>query len=168
MKFAPRIACIVLAAAVAVAAAPAPASAADGPGFAGWGPRIGVTSDPDQIHMGLHIDVGNFADHIRFQPNMDVGFGDDVTLVSLNGDLACRFRSQWDVWSPYLGGGIAFQFWDVDNRGSRFDDSDTEVGLNLLGGIERGLSGGNRFFTELKLGLVDTPDFKATVGWTFR
>jgi hypothetical protein len=139
-------------------------------GYTAWGPRVGVTADPDQIHMGLHLDVGNFAEHIRFQPNMDVGFGDDVFLASLNGDVAYRFFSTWDVWSPYLGGGLALQFWDFDRPGfdNNLDDTDTEFGLNVLGGVERGLSNGNRFFTELKLGLVDTPDFKAAVGWSFR
>lgn len=154
--------------AIVLAVAPAPAHAANGPGLAGWGPRLGVTSDPDQIHMGLHIDVSNLASHVRFQPNIEVGFGDDMVLVSLNGDLAYRFRARWDAWGPYLGGGLAFQFWDDDRGRDRFGDSDTEVGLNLLGGIERDLSRRNRFFVELKLGLLDTPDFKATVGWIFR
>jgi len=53
-----------------------------------------------------------------------------------------------------------------DNNGLR-DGSNTEVGLNLLGGIDRGLSDGSRFFIETKLGLVDAPDVKFTVGWTF-
>ncbi len=41
------------------------------------------------------------------------------------------------------------------------------MGLNVLGGIEKGLSDGDRFFTEAKLGFADAPDFKLTVGWTF-
>lgn len=38
----------------------------------------------------------------------------------------------------------------------------------MPGGIEKGLSSGDRFFIEGKLGLVDeSPDVKTTVGWTF-
>ena len=137
-------------------------------GYTAWGPRLGVTADPDQVHVGMHIDVGSFGEHVRFQPNMDMGFGDDIFLASLNGDVAYRFFSTWDAWSPYLGGGLALYFWNFDrDRDFPRDDTETDFGLNALMGIERGLSGGDRFFTEVKIGLVDSPDFKATVGWSF-
>jgi hypothetical protein len=137
-------------------------------GFRGWGPRVGLTLDPDQIHFGAHLDFGNFARHVRFQPNVEMGFGDDVTLVTINFEAAYRFRETWDVWSPYVGGGLGLNFASFDNSGPGGDDSSTDLGVNALGGIERGLSSGNRFFVEVKLGLVDeSPDLKATVGWTF-
>ena len=37
----------------------------------------------------------------------------------------------------------------------------------MLGGVEKGLSGGNRLFLEAKMGMVDAPDLKLTLGWTF-
>lgn len=136
-------------------------------GFRGWGPRVGLTIDPDQIHFGAHLDFGNFARHVRFQPNIEMGFGDNVKLVTVNFEAAYRFRQSWDVWSPYLGGGLGVNFASFDNNGHG-DDSSTDLGVNVLGGIERGLSSGNRFFAEAKLGLVDeSPDVKLTVGWTF-
>jgi hypothetical protein len=46
------------------------------------------------------------------------------------------------------------------------DDSDADVGFRVLGGIEMGLENGHRFFLQGKLGFVDSPDFKATAGWT--
>ena len=46
-------------------------------------------------------------------------------------------------------------------------DSQTDLGVNLLGGIEKGLSNGDRFFIEGKFSLNDVPDAKVTVGWTF-
>lgn len=130
-------------------------------GFRGWGPRVGATIDPDQIHFGGHVDFGNFVERIRFQPNIEMGFGDHVTVVAVNFEGAYRFRSQWDVWTPYLGGGPGLNFYSLD------DGDKTRVGLNILGGIEKGLSNGDRFFVEAKIGLGDAPDLKITAGWTF-
>lgn len=156
-----------LALALGASSAGAAADPANDVGFRGWGPRVGLTVNPDQVHFGAHLDFGNFARHVRFQPNVEVGFGDDLTLVCANFEAAYRFRQSWDVWSPYLGGGLGANFasWDSDGHG---DSSSTDLGVNVLGGIERGLSNGNRFFMEVKLGLVDeSPDAKVTVGWTF-
>ena len=53
-------------------------------GFRGWGPRVGLSLNPDQIHFGAHLDCGHFARHIRLQPNLELGFGDDVKLFTAN------------------------------------------------------------------------------------
>ena len=136
-------------------------------GFRGWGPRLGLTFNPDQFHVGAHMDFGNFARHVRFQPNLEVGFGDDVTLVTANADAAYRFSDRWDVWTPYLGGGVGLVFADAGNHGLG-DGTSSDLGVSILGGIDRGLSDGDRFFLEVKLGLTDhTPDAMVTVGWTF-
>jgi hypothetical protein len=132
-------------------------------GFRGWGPRLGASVDPDQVHFGVHLDFGNFAKHVRFQPNLELGLGENVTLITINGEAAYRFLSRWDVWTPYLGGGLGVNVARFDNGNS----SDTNIGVNLLGGIEKGLSDGDRFFLEAKLSLNDVPDAKVTVGWTF-
>jgi hypothetical protein len=128
---------------------------------AGWGPRLGLTIDPDQVHFGAHIDAGYMADQLRFQPNFEMGFGDNMDLAAFNFDILYLFNRNMDAWRPYLGGGPALNV--VDRRGS-----DLEGGLNAVGGIERGLSSGGRFLTELRFGLIDTPDLKWTVGWTFQ
>jgi len=135
-------------------------------GFRGWGPRLGLTIDPDQVHFGAHADFGNFAQRLRFQPNFELGIGDDLTVGAANFEVNYRFRSQWDVWTPYLGGGIGIIFIDRDSNGIG-DDSNTELGASIVGGIEKGISGGDRFFIETKIGLADAPDLKFTVGWTF-
>ena len=133
-------------------------------GFRGWGPRVGLTFNPDQFHFGAHMDFGNFWDHVRFQPNLEIGFGDGLTLFAFNAEAAYRFASRWDVWTPYLGGGVGANIFSAD-EGSR--GSDTDFGASILGGIEKGLTNGHRFFIEAKLGLADSPDVKGTVGWTF-
>jgi len=172
MRSKASLAIVALTLGIALAFAPRAALAQDdaGPnddlGFRGWGPRVGLTVDPDQVHVGLHLDYGVFGPRVRFQPNVEVGFGDDITLVAFNFEAAYRFRDRWDAWTPYLGGGIGLNWVNYD-AGPFQDESDTDFGMNVLGGIERGLSNGNRFFVEAKLGLVDSPDAKFTVGWTF-
>jgi hypothetical protein len=155
--------------AVALAAALGPVLAMAGPdtdvGFRGWGPRVGLSINPDQIHFGAHLDFGNFARHVRFQPNVEMGFGDGVKLYTVNAEAAYRFSSTWDVWTPYLGGGLGANIESVDSKGH--GDSQTNLGVNLLGGIEKGLANGDRFFVEGKFSLNDVPDAKVTVGWTF-
>jgi len=146
----------------AVLLAPASASAN------GWGPRVGVTMDPDQIHFGAHTYMGDISRRVRFQPNIEVGVGDDLTVAAVNFEALYRFAQNWDVWTPYLGGGVGLNWYNWD--GGRFpgrDDSDMRAGLNVVGGIEKGLRGGDRFLLELKLGLSDSPDMKVTAGWTF-
>lgn len=132
---------------------------------AGWGPRLGLTIDPDQVHFGAHLDAGYLAEQLRFQPNFEMGIGNDLTIAAFNFDLLYLFNSRLDAWRPYLGGGAAANI--VDHERDRRDGSDLEAGLNMVGGIERNLSSGGRFLTELRLGLIDTPDLKWTVGWTF-
>jgi hypothetical protein len=158
---------MLLASALAAALMPALALAdpATDIGFRGWGPRVGLSLNPDQIHFGAHIDFGNFARHIRFQPNVELGFGDHMKLFTVNAEAAYRFSSHWDVWTPYLGGGAGANIKSADTDGH--NHSQTDLGVNLLGGIEKGLSNGDRFFIEGKFSLNDIPDAKFTVGWTF-
>lgn len=135
-------------------------------GFRGWGPRMGLTVDPDQLHFGAHADFGYIAERLRFQPNFELGVGDNMTLAATNFEVNYRFRKDWDVWTPYLGGGIGVLF--IDRESGRFgDESQSEVGVSILGGIEKAISARDRFFLESKLKFVDMPDLKLTMGWTF-
>jgi len=138
-------------------------------GYRGWGPQIGLSVDPDQVHFGAHIDYGNFAKHVRFQPNVELGVSDNLTLLTINAEAAYRFSEEWDVWTPYLGGGLGLNIKNYDNDYNNGHDnhSDADLGVNLLGGIEKGLDSGDRFFIEAKVSLNDIPDLKVTVGWTF-
>lgn len=159
-----RILAIVVAVLAVVPAFATDAAAQGSIGFRGWGPRVGLTADPDQVHFGAHLDFGHFAEHVRFQPNFELGVGDDFTVGALNFEASYRFLSRWDAWSPYLGGGLGVNFIGRDGVG---EDTSTEAGFNVLGGIERGLATGDRFFTEAKFGVTESPDFKLTAGWTF-
>ena len=138
-------------------------------GFYGWGPRAGFTVSPDQFHVGVHFDLGNFAERIRFVPNAEIGFGDDITLFAANLNVTFRFDNDWNEWSPYVGSGVGAV---VASRNDDPNDplsskTDFNAGVNLIGGIDRQLDSGNRFLLEGKVGFGDIPDFKLALGWTF-
>lgn len=131
----------------------------------GWGPRVGLSSDPDQIYLGTHFDLGNLANRLRFQPNLELGVGDGLTVLTTNFEVGYRLRTDWDVWSPYVGGGLGVV--TVGSDDGIFDDRyGSELGATGLFGVER-VQGSNRFFLEAKVGLVDAPDLKLGMGWTF-
>jgi hypothetical protein len=133
-------------------------------GVHGIGPRVGLTINPDQFHVGAHLDLGDLTNNLMMQPNVEIGFGDNVTTVAPSFELDYRFRSDWGVWTPYLGGGVGPVFYST-----KHGHSSSELGVYLQFGIGKGRSGSQsgHFFVEGKLGLADAPDFKATVGWTF-
>jgi len=135
-------------------------------GFHGIGPRGGVTVNPDQIHFGGHLDLGDLAPRLMIFPNVEVGLGDNATVVTPMFEVNYRFLENWGSWNPYLGGGVGPVFISVDTPFGSV--SDTEFGLTLQGGIARQLTSRPGFlFVEFKLGLVDYPDAKFTIGWNF-
>jgi hypothetical protein len=133
-----------------------------------WGLRGGVTIDPDQAYFGAHLDAGEMFPHGHFVPNIEFGFGDHTTLIALNPELAYRFDpAPGSAWGFYAGGGLGVNFYSWDTGWHGHDGSDTQLGLNLLGGATRRMSGGNELFFEVKLGLADSPSGKIGVGVTF-
>jgi hypothetical protein len=131
-------------------------------GIRGLGPRVGLTIDPDQVHVGGHLDLGDVASRLALVPNLEVGFGDDFTVVTVMAEFDYRFPSIGSAWRPYVGGGIGPVFVSHDSGAD-----DTELGLTIQGGFARRNDTGGALFLELKLGLVDAPDAKFTLGWTF-
>lgn len=135
-----------------------------------WGLRGGLTFDPDQVHLGAHLEAGELFTQGYFVPNVEIGFGDHITTIAFNPELVYRFlKRSKSNWGFYAGGGLGINYYKLDvPEGFRGDDSDTELGLNILGGMSRKLSSGNEFFVELKLGVTDEmPDAKITAGLTF-
>ena len=121
------------------------------------GVRAGVSANPDQFYFGGHAETAPLVGNLHFRPNLEVGIGDDTTLVAVNIEFAYHFPSQRS-WHVYAGGGPALNF---IRRGG---DTDSEGGLNLLAGVQhaRGL------FAEFKVGTLDSPDVKLGVGYAFR
>jgi hypothetical protein len=144
---------------VFLATVPCPASAQTRSGF---GVRAGVSADPDQFHFGAHYDTGPLFDRLGFRPNLEVGLGDDVTTIAANFEFAYWIPIKRKPWAVYFGGGPALVIYSFDE--GHGNGTETEPGFNLLVGL--GHSGG--FFAEAKLGLIDSPEAKFTVGYTWK
>ena len=138
---------------------------AQGLGFEGWGPRVGVQSDPDQGFVGAQFNFGEFAPRLRFQPNVELGFGDDPTIFSITVPVLYRFDVSPDI-TPYAGGGVVVLLDNHDPPGQK-DDTDLEIGIRGYGGIEWPLRSGNAFFLEFSVGFSDIPDVQFLAGWNF-
>ncbi len=134
----------------------------------GLGPRVGFSTDPDQFVFGGQLIIGEIAPSLTFDPDVEFGFGDDVTVVALNLDMHYHFAIQGSTWRPYVGAGAGINFLEFDRPLPLEDKSDTEVGGNFIVGAGVPTAAGNRFFGELKLGLGDIPDLKLLVGWNFK
>lgn len=167
------LACLIVA---TVALAHAPSVAAADIGWRGWGPRVGLSEDPDQVFGGAHFDLGEFAPNVRFQPSAEVGLGDDTLSVIGNVMVSYYFPIEGKV-TPYAGGSVSAAFYSLDDDckgfGRRFGepgdcgDTEVEIGPMAVGGVEMTLSGGTRFLAELQIGFGDLPDARILAGWTF-
>lgn len=122
------------------------------------GVQAGVSLDPDQFYFGGHIETTPLVDRVRFRPSVDIGIGDDITVVAGNFDFTYTFPGG-RRWNLYIGAGPSINWYDFDNGGS-----ETEGGFNFLVGAKarEGL------FFEMKVGVGDSPDLKFGVGYTFR
>ena len=149
---------LVLTAAILLLLAPAPAARAD----VATGLRGGLSVDPDQFLFGGHLEFAPIADQLYVVPSGEAGFGDHLFTLSFNGDLQYRFKVHSDV-RPYAGGGLAMYFVDSD-----FGGSDTQLGVNALGGIYFGRNSRKPMFIDAKLGISDeVPSWKFVFGVTF-
>ena len=144
---------------------------AQGPYVNTFGVRAGFSSSPDQLLLGGQMSIGEVAPNLTFDPNIDLGFGDNVTIIGFNLDMHYHFMVHGTTWRPYVGGGAGINLIQVDlPPGISADDSFTRVAGSLILGAGVPTQSGNRFFTELKVGLGDssTADLKMLVGWNFR
>ena len=127
-------------------------AAAQGPGV-----RAGASVDPDQFYVGGHYESRPLVERLHFKPNVEVGFGDDITAVGLNLEFVYKIPID-GPWNLYAGGGPALNIYSFN------DDTSTDGGLNALFGVETSTG----LFFEVKLGAIDSPDVKFGVGYTWR
>lgn len=150
----------------ALALLPVVAHAAS-PTVAAFGPRFGVSIDPDQVVVGGQVSLRDFAPNWSFDPNLELGFGDDLTVFALNFDVFYHLRLAGSDWRPYFGGGLGVNFISWDAPLGHHDGSDTEAGLNLVGGFTIPAGTGNHWFTEARIGIGDIPELKIMGGFNF-
>lgn len=141
-------------------------SGSSGIGWQGWGLRAGLTEDVDQVVGGAHFNLGELANHLRFQPDVQLGAGDDVTTLYGTAPVYYRFPTASRM-TPYAGGGLALGWVDVDNNVSGQNDTSFEMGAKATGGLEWPRKSGQAFFIELSLGFGDVHDATLLAAWTF-
>jgi hypothetical protein len=134
----------------AIAATPAEAQVTPGV-------QAGISLDPDQFFFGGHIETTPLVDRLRFRPSVDIGIGDDFTVVAGNFDFTYTFPGS-RPWNLYVGAGPSINWYDSDFG------SDSEGGFNFIVGAKNR----ERLFFELKVGMEGSPDLKFGVGYAFR
>jgi opacity protein-like surface antigen len=152
-------------------ALPAWADTGNTPRFSwqGWGLRAGVANDTDidQVVGGAQFNLGEVYPHLRFQPDFELGAGDDATTVYGTAPLYYRFQTDWAM-IPYAGGGLALGWVDWDDpTGATSGDSEFEVGARATGGLEWPRPNGQAFFVEMSLGFGDVHELQAVAAWAF-
>ena len=128
----------------------------------GVGIRGGVSAEPAQFYFGGHAAFGPVVEKLWFRPNLEVGVGNHLTLLAFNAEFAYSVPLEENPWHVYLGGGPAaniFTSGGVPNRAS-----DIRPGFNFLAGIAQRTG----LFSEIKIGVIDSPSFKFGIGYTFR
>jgi hypothetical protein len=125
------------------------------------GLRAGVSGDPDQFYFGGHVETTPVAEHLTFRPNAEIGVGDNATLIALNIEFAYWLQMRKTrPWQVYVGAGPAANFYSIHNGGG----SDVRGGLNFFIGAQHK----DGLFTEFKVGAIDSPSVKFTVGYAFK
>jgi hypothetical protein len=148
--------CAAICGAALVTARPAAAQALEE-----YGVRAGVSVDPDQFYFGGHIQTEPLIDRLHFRPNVEIGVGDNATLLGLNVEFAYFFPTR-SPWQLYAGGGPALNIINLDLEPD--DDTRSEAGLNVLVGVQHSKG----LFFEFKVGAFDSPEFKFAVGYSWK
>lgn len=145
-------------------------------GFNGIGGRLSYVKVEDVdggIGFGAHANLGEIIQNLvlypsfeyfkkseEISPSVDV----DFSFISINADARYYIPTQGTI-DPFVGGGLAVHFSKAD-AGPFGDESETDVGLNLLGGIDIPVSD-NLVATAKAKYVSDSNAFKITGGITF-
>jgi hypothetical protein len=128
------------------------------------GLRAGLSVDPDQFYFGVHAESGPVIDLVRFRPNVEAGFGGNLTVVAFNGEFVYPFELRNGT-RLYAGGGPALVVISRDRLGPPpgVDTTTVEPGFSFVLGV---LFLGDSC-AELKLGAIASPDVRIGFGYTF-
>ena len=157
---------LLLAGALVLLSLPAPAAHAS-PAVTVVGPRFGFSVDPDQVVLGGQLSVREFAPDWSFDPNLELGFGDDETTIAFGLEAHYHLRLSGSEWRPYVGGGLGVDFASWDAPLGVNDHSHTYVGVNAVAGVAIPAGAGRQGFAELRFGLGDLPTLKIMGGMNF-
>ncbi|WP_457654427.1 outer membrane protein [Rhodocaloribacter sp.] len=134
-------------------------------------PRLGfdLVGDVEEFFLGLDARVGLDALPVILNPAFDYYFTEsplNVSQFSINALYPLRYPGL----RPYVGGGIGITRLSIDRDGrgfGGFDKSDTDVGLNLIGGVVF-RTGNLRPFAQAQITFGDVDLFTVAGGLLFR
>ncbi len=92
----------------------------------GLGINAGVSADPDQFYFGIGYETAELLERLRFRPNLEVGVGDEATLITANFEFAYRIPVQQKTLERVRGRwprSRDFQFTRRHRRGGRLQHS---------------------------------------------
>jgi hypothetical protein len=121
-----------------------------------FGAHVSYNFDADEFGIGPQFYVP-VARHLEFYPSFDYYFVDPGSLWQLNGDLKFKSREEHNWF--YLGAGVAV------SRASFGGFHNTDVGANLLGGLETLIWKKVHPYLEGRLTLRDNTVFQLAAGF---
>lgn len=118
--------------------------------------RAGLGIDPDQFVVGGQFTLPNRFGPMRIVPSLDLGFGDSITTILLNGDLIFSLNVEDTKFRLYGGGGPALAYLNPDGGGSQW-----KLGLYLVAGTGVPVFKKQSTNIEARFGITDNmPDFR--------
>jgi len=134
-------------------------------------PRLGfdLVGDVEEFFLGVDARIGLVALPVILNPAFDYYFTEgnlNVYQFSINALYPLRYPGM----RPYIGGGIGISRISIDRDGRRlgaFDRSDTDVGLNFIGGVVF-RTGNLRPFAQGQITFGDLDLFTLSGGLLFR
>lgn len=151
-------------------------------GFMGIGGGLSFVKPEDtdsSIGFGVHADLGELATGLHLYPSIEyfkntnsqqTFFGNveaEASVTSLNGDLRYYFPTESKA-AFYGGGGVAVHLTGATKvDGQEVADSQTDFGVNLLGGVDVPVSPNINLNGQAKFILSDNNGFKITGGLTY-
>jgi hypothetical protein len=124
------------------------------------GARTGLALDPELVLAGVHAQFATGLNrNVIFRPNLEFAFGELTTAFAINLEALYRLpvSSRQARWGAYVGAGPGINFLKQSltrrDRDVDFSDLDTDVSLNLFGGIQNR----NGMFLEMKTSVYADP-----------
>jgi hypothetical protein len=82
----------------------------------GAGVRGGLSVNPDQAYLGAHFETSALVDRLHFRPNLEVGFGNDVTTTAVNLEFVYKWPQKRSPWTFYAGAGPSVIVYHVEDH----------------------------------------------------
>lgn len=126
--------------------------------------RAGAGINPDQFVIGVQTVVGHIfrSPFPRFAPSADIGFGDDVTVITFNPDFRLIVSPPRSNAFIYVQAGPTISIVDP-----KHGENDTNIGLTLSGGLNFPMGTTNFYSLEGRVGIGDVPDVRILLGFQF-